>query len=148
MRVAIVGVGNEMKGDDGIGPLVAEHFHEKIKDMHEALLVKTYAPENIIGKIISFRPRIVIVFDAAIFDADPGECRLVEKEELITFSMSTHNAPLGIFFEIIKESVDARIYLIGIQVKSTRFGSEISEHVISSLPSALSLAGDVLRKHL
>ncbi|NOX71075.1 MAG: hydrogenase 3 maturation endopeptidase HyCI [Candidatus Micrarchaeota archaeon] len=148
MKIAIIGVGNDMKGDDGIGPLVAERFFEKVKDAHDTILTKTYAPENIIGKIISFDPDVVVVFDAAIFGGAPGECRLIEREELTTFSMSTHNAPLGIFFEIIKESSKATIYLIGIQVESTHFGNKISEKVMSSVPSALSLANDVLRKHL
>ncbi len=145
MKVAILGIGNDMKADDGIGLLAAEKFEKTIKNDHETMLLNTNVPENFIGPIEKFAPDILMIFDAAQFEGAYGDIKVIESEEIIDFSISTHNTPLSIFFKALNMKAS---YLIGIQVKNTEFDGKISEEVISSLPQAVSLAKDLLDKHL
>lgn len=144
MRIALLGVGNDMKGDDGIGIIASDMVYEDIRNVHDCLLIKTNVPENYIRKIIEFRPNTLIVFDAADFNGKYGEVRLIEEDDIVNFSISTHNSPLSIFFEIIRSEKNMKIHLIGIQKKNTEFGEDISEEILSSLPRVVSLAKDLL----
>ena len=144
MKVAVLGIGNEMKADDGIGLLAAEEFETKIRKNHQTLLINTNVPENFIGKIEKFGPEMLIIFDAMSASGNPGDIKIIEKEEIAEFSASTHNTPLGIFFQALR--ADAKIFLIGIQIKTTEFGEEITKEVISSLPQALSLGEKIIRE--
>jgi len=145
MKVAVLGIGNEMKSDDGIGLLAAEEFEKKIMKDHQTLLINTNVPENYIGKIDKFGPDILMIFDAASFSGSPGDVKVIKNENILDFSMSTHNTPLSIFFKALNIK---GVFLIGIQIKNTEFDGKISEEVISSLPQAVSLAQGLIDRHL
>jgi hypothetical protein len=61
-RVARVGVGNPIRGDDGAGP----HVIARLEGRRSALLIDAgEVPENYVGKIAAWRPDVVCVIDAA-----------------------------------------------------------------------------------
>ena len=56
-RVAILGVGNEMKGDDGAGVRVVRELSQRMPATPGVLLVDAgQAPENFTGPLRRFRP--------------------------------------------------------------------------------------------
>lgn len=147
-RIAVMGIGNELKGDDAIGPLISEKIKNKLKDdkKYEIIHISTNVPENFMGKIDSFNPDILLMIDAADFNENPGHFRLIDIDEISRYSLSTHNMPLSIFLKNI--GIDENnIFFIGVQIKSTEFGSDITEEVLSTVPKVMKLADDVIHKH-
>lgn len=124
-RLVILGVGNMLKGDDGIGSAVAGELQSKegklVIDCEEV-------PEAYSKKIIDFRPEAVVIVDAIDFKAAPGEYFLaIVDENLQDYTpLSTHKIPLKILANIFKEKCGAEVYLLGVQPKNISFGEEMS----------------------
>lgn len=159
-RVAIVGVGNSMRGDDGAGPSIIE----MLKSGHEASTMNCrlphsrqpasgreyqffdcgQAPENHLVPIAEFEPNTVLIIDSAQFCTQPGEMKLFEAEDIKVQGISTHNAPLSLFMDYLKKETGADIFLLAIQPGTTKLGEEMS----SEVKDALQLLKDRLRQIL
>ncbi len=119
----LLGVGNELNGDDGIGVYIAKNFKCKNWKTINCATV----PENFIGKIKRYNPEKIVIVDAADMGLKAGEIRKIKKEEIGKVSFSTHSIPLSLFISHLERYTKAKIYLIGIQPKS--FYGEMSKEV-------------------
>ena len=119
----LLGVGNEMNGDDAIGVYVARKFK---CDGWKAIDCAT-VPENYVGEIKRLKPEKVVIVDAADMGLKAGEIRIVPKEKIARATFSTHSIPLSLFVSHLEKYTNAKIYLIGIQPKS--FYGKLSEEV-------------------
>ena len=88
---AIVGVGNEMRGDDAFGVLVARGLQGKVQ---VPLYDTGPVPENYLGKIARSGSKSLVVVDAVDFGGDVGEVRLMEPQEITYSHFSSHLPPL------------------------------------------------------
>ena len=112
-RTAIVGIGNMLKGDDQLGPLLIKKLQGKTRAY---LFDCGEVPENYIQPIINANPETIIIVDASDWGGEIGEIRLIKKEEIKNFSFSTHNASLGLFLDYLKSELPlANIIIIGVQ---------------------------------
>ena len=136
MRVVVVGVGNDMRGDDGIGVFLARELKRETGDNRGIMIIETQVPENFIMPILDFRPDRIIILDSADFKEKPGSFRMIKKDEILQFLISTHNMPLTIFLKAL-EKLNAEKILIGIQPKNLDFGEDLSMEVKKR-------AGDIL----
>jgi hydrogenase 3 maturation protease len=142
-RVVIVGVGNPMKADDGLGAMCAELlFHELLKNPHDNIkvIVGGEVPENYTGKIRALKPTHVIIIDAALAKQKPGTILLMDDKRIKNESVSTHQVPLSLLVQYLRESVGAEVVLIGVEPKSLEWGKPISPPVkkaITALAKAL-----------
>ncbi|MEO0117338.1 MAG: hydrogenase 3 maturation endopeptidase HyCI [candidate division WOR-3 bacterium] len=126
METLILGVGNPLRGDDGIGSEIAK---ELIRLGFKNVIDSEDAPENFILKIIDLKPKRLIVIDACDFSGKVGEFRLFTKEEwqkILPTSFSTHTLPLSLFLSLMEREISCEVYLLGIQVKNLEMSSEIS----------------------
>jgi len=65
MKVCVCGVGNRMRGDDGIGPKVIEELEKTHSNEKDILLLDAQAnPENFVRDIENFKPDKLIIIDA------------------------------------------------------------------------------------
>ncbi len=119
----LLGIGNDMRGDDGIGVYIARKFR---KDGWVAMDCST-VPENYIGKVIRYKPEKVVIVDAAEMGLEAGEIRKIPKDKMGMASFSTHSLPLSIFINHVEKNCRAEIVVIGIQPKNM-YG-EMSEEV-------------------
>ncbi len=159
-RVAIVGVGNSMRGDDGAGPSVIEmlksdqeastmdcqlpHSRQPASSREHQLFDCGQAPENYLVPIAEFKPETILIIDSAQFSARPGETKLFEAEDIKGQGISTHNASLSLFMDYLKRETGADIFLLAIQPRRTKLGEEMSPEV----KEALQLLKDKLRQIL
>jgi len=127
-KVVFVGVGNELRGDDGVGVYIAKKLKRR-KTVNTGV-----APENFIGKIKKMKPERIVIFDALEFGGKPGEVRVVDARKTEGLKISTHSLPLSFFCKLF-EGVE--VYLIGIQPKSREFGSFMSEEVVRAAEKLL-----------
>lgn len=132
MKIVILGVGNPLRSDDGIGSIVAQEILRFAQnDKLENLIVYDCetTPENYIDKVIDAKPDWVIFVDACNYNAKPGDFKLFEEDEIKDISyrlLSTHTLPLTLTIELIKKQHNCRISLLGIQPKYFTMGADLS----------------------
>ncbi|MDD5174679.1 MAG: hydrogenase maturation protease [Candidatus Omnitrophica bacterium] len=141
-RVAVLGVGSELRGDDIAGILVLEAL-KKSKKIKPSIRLKTFegstAPENLTGEIKVFKPTHLIIVDTADIGESPGSVLLLRADEVGRgISFSTHKIPPKILIDYFTHSLKCEIIIIGIQPKSIGFGRNMSKAVISSSGSVAS----------
>ncbi len=117
----LIGIGNELKGDDSIGVFIAKNFKAKNWKTIEAGTV----PENFIGVVHREKPELLVLVDAADMGLPAGEIRRIPPKKAGSAFYCTHSLPLRQFIEITKKNTHKTI-LIGIQPKSTKFGEKAS----------------------
>jgi hydrogenase 3 maturation protease len=116
VRVAIVGLGQELRGDDAIGLIIAEDLQIALDCVDQMLILYAgSAPENYTGVIRRFAPNFVLLIDAAQMDEKPGEIRWLPWQETGGFSASTHSLPLHVFAQYLAEELYCEVGLLGIQ---------------------------------
>ncbi len=130
-RVVLVGVGNPMRGDDGVGVRIIERLEAMGLDGVMLLSAET-VPEAFIGKVESHEPTHVLLLDAANFGGLPGEARLIDPEHVGGQAVSTHSLPLNIFIGYVEKSLGITVLLLGIQPKSVTFGEEMNPELVEA----------------
>jgi len=124
MTNILLGIGNPLNGDDGVGIYVAERFR---KDEWIPFACGT-APENFTGIIRKSRPACLVLVDAAAMGISPGEYRIIPRDKIEDVSIGTHQLPLSFLIDFLSDSA-GRIILIGIQPECSSIGEEISPAV-------------------
>ncbi len=133
MRTVVCGVGNAMKGDDGIGPAVISELKKELDtklDPEELMLLDCgTAPENFIGKITWFDPERVVIVDAADTGSEPGTVSVIDTGQIVGERISTHNLPLDMFVKYLRDMFrnSLEVVFIGAQPNGSVFGNPLSE---------------------
>ncbi len=117
----LMGVGNDIRGDDAVGELVVRELKDEDWDTVDCGSV----PENHIVMIEEGKYDLVVIVDAADMELEPGEIRKVPREYLGVFTMSTHAMPLSTVMDFLDKKVD-EVILIGIQPKDMRLKEGIT----------------------
>lgn len=130
-RIVLVGVGNPMRGDDGVGVRIIERLEAMGLDGVMLLNAET-APEAFIGKVESHEPTHVLLLDAANFGGLPGEARLIDSEHIGGQAVSTHSLPLNIFVGYVEKSLGVTVLLLGVQPKTVTFGEEMTPELVEA----------------
>jgi len=126
-RTVIVGIGNALKGDDGVGPLICEQLRQD--GVGAELIDAGSVPENYIQPIIKKAPQNLLVIDAIDFGASPGAIKIFKPEQLNSLVISTHTLSPRHFVDMVRQDMDVDVYFIGIQPAQTRLGQPISVEV-------------------
>jgi hydrogenase 3 maturation protease len=140
-KVAVIGLGSELRSDDRAGLLIVRALEAK-KIPNVVAFDAGTTPENITAEISRAAPSLVIFFDAADLGEKPGTIRLVQEDQVSGVSFSTHTLPLPIVIDYLRQSVKADFAIIGIQPKSVAFGEEVSAEVEASVQSLIGLIID------
>lgn len=128
----ILGIGNPLRGDDGLGPLLIRRLRGKTRC---ALLDCGEAPENFGGQILAYHPETLLVVDAADWSGLPGEIRPITEDQIADCLPSTHGASLRFFLDYLRREWGGRILLIGIQIKTRGFMEPMSAEVKGAIQS-------------
>ena len=137
--MAVVGVGQEINGDDAAGVKVAQALVKRQRAGTSnaprpapfSLLVveAAHAPENCTGAIRRFAPDLVILVDAAEMGDPPGTVRWLDWREAAGLNTSTHTLPPSMVARYLAAELSCEVALIGIQVQDTSLGAGISPPV-------------------
>jgi hydrogenase 3 maturation protease len=127
-QLAVLGVGNRLRGDDAIGCLVCDELSkERIPGSKDAMgpvpdtgpldastprplsdsvfvLDCGSTPENYVQPVADRKPTRILVVDCCNYGAKPGEFRLFSREEVDRLSyglFSTHTLPLTLTIEML-----------------------------------------------
>ncbi len=136
-KVAVLGVGSELRGDDVAGIMAAEQIERISRPKTMAPELKVFmghtAPENLTGEIKKFKPTHLIIIDAADLDGQPGEIVLIEPENVGGTSFCTHSLPTKVMTDYLLQSFNFQIIIIGIQPKTLAVGALPSKEVIGAV---------------
>ncbi|WP_324736423.1 hydrogenase maturation peptidase HycI [Thermococcus sp. SY098] len=143
-KVVICGIGNEVRGDDAFGVIVAEELKSRLKSEKIVILNCGEVPESYVGKIINEKPTHVIFIDAVDFGGKPGEIVIADPEGTLGESFSTHKLPLKLLVGYLKQNINAKFILIGCQPKHLGLFVEISEEVRDSAEKLIEILAQEL----
>lgn len=134
LRVAIVGIGNELNGDDAAGVLAARALMRAQPGeapLRAGVLVIDGgpAPESFTGPLRRFAPALVILIDAAEMGAAPGTARVFDWQDAAGLSASTHTMPPSMLAKFLMLELGCRVALVGIQPQRLDFDAPLSEPV-------------------
>jgi len=125
-RSVIICVGNDICGDDGAGPAVAEAIAAKVP--WKVFDVRS-VPENFLMKIIDAAPDTVLIVDALDFDAAAGAVELFASDAITGQGPSTHGpAPIA-FLDLLNMMHPCRRVVLGIQPVTGDFGEQMCDEV-------------------
>lgn len=113
-NLVVIGMGNELRGDDSVGIVVVRmlkpHINKKLR------IFEGYTtPEVFISPTCSTKPSHVLIVDAAEIKGKPGEWRLLLSSELNGSLLTTHSIPPTEIASNIEQRCNAKVAFIGIQ---------------------------------
>ncbi|MGY5858889.1 MAG: hydrogenase maturation peptidase HycI [Candidatus Thorarchaeota archaeon] len=141
-KIAILGIGNDLRSDDGLGPYIVN----TIKFDNPNVMIENVGsvPEAFSRSLAEFGAKRIIMVDAADMRKAPGHIELVTKDRIGGISISTHSMPLSFLMMYLEQETDGKSILLGVQPKSIQFGEglnpeiqEIADKIISSFERLL-----------
>ncbi|MFX1510898.1 MAG: hydrogenase maturation peptidase HycI [Promethearchaeota archaeon] len=127
-KVAILGIGNDLKADDGIGPYVIDQLQHRTPS-HVELINASTVPENFLSHLIDSHPDLILIIDAALMQTEPGTIQLIDKHTIGGIAFSSHSLPLTFFIEYLENNITTTILILGIQPLTDEFAQPLSEPV-------------------
>ena len=203
----ILGIGNDIRGDDGLGPYIINQlsvlkdyvfnnvnsddiidninqyepdnvdkkidFFDNVNDINtgntpldeginsyilklnvdvnESLnerLNKTFlvnggsVPENFTGLIKKCNPSHIILIDASLMNKEAGEINIVNKDNIVDISISTHSMSLSYLIKYLQLEKEYNILFIGIEPEIMDLSFELSSKIKDSSDMLVKLLFD------
>lgn len=141
-RVAVLGIGNDLRTDDGIGPFIIKGLNVESPN----LLIENVGsvPEAFARPLAKFKAERIIMIDAADMRKPPGHIELVTKDRIGGIAISTHSMPLSFLMMYLEQETGAQTILLGIQPQDIQFGEgltpeigKVAQKIISTLNTLL-----------
>ena len=150
-RVAVLGIGNELSGDDGVGIKIAAALAHTQKEKstiatpaNRLIISAGLAPENFTGLLRKFHPNLVIFIDAADIGADPGTVEWLSWKDAGGMSGSSHSLPLSILAQFLVAEIGCEVTILGIQAGSNEYGAALSFPVVRAADEVIQGLGAIL----
>lgn len=125
-KVVYMGIGNILRGDDGIGPELVARLSENGLCTVDAGTV----PENFIGPVARHNPDTVVIIDAVHLDREPGTVELLDKSEIMgNRGFTTHSLSPVLVMERLEEATGAGVLMLAIQPGTIEFGAVLTPAV-------------------
>ncbi|MDA3052239.1 hydrogenase maturation protease [Campylobacter sp. JMF_01 NE2] len=122
MKKAILCVGNELRGDDGVGAQVGKIAMRELPGWE--VFFGGDMPENEFSKIRAYAPEILVAVDAigVIMDENAKfECEFVDLSDDVSYFYSAHNIPACVWIKYLREFIP-KILFLGIKVDLLNLG--------------------------
>jgi hydrogenase 3 maturation protease len=141
-KIAILGIGNDLRTDDGLGLYIVN----RIKFGHPDVMIENVGsvPEGFAHPLAEFGAKRIIMIDAADMQKAPGHIELVTKDRIGGINISTHSIPLSFLMVFLEQETGGESILLGVQPKSVQFGEgltqeiqRVSDNIISSIERLL-----------
>ena len=147
----VLGIGNTLRGDDGIGPhIIDELKKENLPDSIQLFDIGSDA-FSIIDHFESKQP--VLVIDCAQMGKEPGEIvKFDVKDEnlpILDKAISIHGFGFADVYKMAHSLYDnIQCIIIGVQPKSLEFNTGLSEEVKKKIPSIIKMVMEETNKHV
>ena len=137
-RLALLGIGNELNGDDAAGVLAVRALRTRLAPRPQLLLIEaSLAPEAFTAPLRRFEPDCVILIDAALLDEAPGTIELVDWQQTDGLSATTHTLPPSVLVKFIQHEFNCPVELILIQPHDIDFDHPVTPVVSNAIESVV-----------
>ena len=144
-KLIVLGIGNQLKCDDGIGPFIINKLKKADIENDRLLLIDAETvPENFTGKIRKENPTHIMLIDACLMDSEPGDIRIVDYEDFANIGISTHSMSLSYFVKYLQQGNDFKIIFVGIEPESMDYSDSPTEIVERSALDFIDLLKGIL----
>ena len=128
-KIAFVGLGNELRGDDLAGLVFIDALKTKTVFNKSKFIIAGKNPENYLQEILISNPEAVVFIDAADWGGEPGDISFLEADTIASGDFSTHAYSIKLLEQFLSLNRPMDFVYIGIQPKNTDFGKEITLEV-------------------
>ena len=150
IKLIIVGIGNTLRGDDGIGCKIIEELKkETLPDFVELVDIGSDA-----FSIIDFfeKQQPVLLVDCAQMDKGAGSIVRFDVEEknlpVLDKAISIHGFGFSDVYRMAKNLYGhIQCTVIGVQPKSIEFNSGLTDEIIAKIPSIKKMVIEEINKH-
>lgn len=142
----MVGIGHELRGDDGAGLAVARALEDAVLPAHILPVAAGHAPENHTRPIRRFAPALVLLVDAARLEATPGAIRLLPWQESSGLSATTHTMPPYMLARYLVAELECVVALLGIQPGQLALNPSLSDPVREAVGEVTAVLSHTLRE--
>ncbi len=139
-KLGIIGIGNPLRRDDGIGLLLLHYLQQNMKEISRTIdFIDGGTSGMNLLHILENYDRIFLL-DAVDFKGKPGELKKFTIDEVknqkLSFSLSTHEPDFLSVIMFLKglNKVPKNVVIFGIQPKDISYGRELSKELQSVLP--------------
>jgi hydrogenase 3 maturation protease len=148
-RILVLGVGNELRGDDAVGSLVAADLAALGDERFESVPVGI-AIENASHLPVRRQADLVVLIDAAVMAKERLRAwRVMPVDSLDTFCHTTHSIPLSLIVQYWqKERPGLEVCFVGIGLRGNEFAAAPSpevararEEIVGVITAALGRTG-------
>ena len=143
----VLGVGNPLRRDDGVGIEVITALEGRVSD-NVYLLNGETVPENHLDLIVTFEPSHLLIVDAALLGRPAGSIQFLSELPITGVPLSTHALPLQLFCEYLTRTINVKIGMLLVQPSRVEFGEGLTAPVRAATTtlSDLLLAVPSIRK--
>ena len=141
-KTLVVTIGNILKGDDAIGPLLYQQLTGRI---NAEIIDAGTVPENYIQSIIKKAPENLLIIDAIDFAGPAGTIRMFEPRQLSSLIMSTHSLSPRVFVDMITQEIAVQVYFLGIQPLQIQMGQPLSAEVDKAAQQLTAILTEVFK---
>jgi hydrogenase maturation protease len=142
-KVGVIGLGNPLRRDDGIGIILLEKLVERKHELPEDIqyIDGGTGGMNILHLLARFD--IVFIIDAARFNATAGHGQLFDLQEIknnrISLPPSTHGLDILEIIRLSKnlDKAPKHILFFGVQPKDTSVGTDLSKELQQNIEELL-----------
>ena len=154
MKTIVLGVGNLILGDDGVGVHVANELKKHINDPNITIDEAITGGMNLLDLILDYNKAIII--DAVKSEkGENGEVRRIPLDNFSTMhSCNPHDVSLIEAIKMAKKMGEKRIpqeiIVIGVMMKEMpcEFGDKLSEKVAAAVPKAVEMTLNEIKKDM
>lgn len=150
MKVTIIGVGNILLQDEGVGVRAIEMLRERFEFPEDVAIIDGGTMGLDLLPFIDNTDRLLLI-DAIDLKKEPGSIGIIEDKEIpavMKTKISPHQIGLSDLFAVMRllEKEPERISVIGVQPKSVQTGTELSARVRQSLNDLIGAIIDKLKE--
>lgn len=148
--VVVIGVGNPMRTDDGVGPLVAEELSDR-GNLGCDIVQLDGEPTRVIDAW--HRRRLAIICDAVCWGSEPGtvhEATLADLDGVVSpgAKASSHAAGVGeaVALGQALDRMPVELVVVGIEPADVDFGQGLTAQVLASVTTVVDRIADLIAK--
>ena len=153
MKTIVLGVGNPILRDDGVGIHVAEELKKRIKDPKIKIDLAYTGGMNLLDMMID-HDRAILIDAVKMKNRNLGDIDIFNIGEMTAFhTCNPHDVSLPQAIDLAKKlgenNIPKDISLIGINIGEipSEFGEELSSEIAKAIPKAVELVEKEVRKN-
>jgi hydrogenase maturation protease len=143
-RIGVLGIGNVLMGDDGVGPYTVKMLEARYKFPKQVELQDVGTPGLGITSVFSEYDAVILI-DAVNAKKNPGEVKVYRKDELVQVPLkqriSPHDPALveALLFAELSGKCPKEVLLVGVVPEACELKCELSAAVQAGVEAAIGM---------